>query len=373
MEGRGRESAAHEAAGEDDNDGEEEDPYACLPRSVFDAAVPWGHGRAMRHARMHPENDAFMRRFVAELHEEDISELNLSASERVLEAAKWEVLLEPCTNELYYGNHETLETRWNLPRGLRYADLHSHNRTAHLCALVLPDALPPDLRSVDWRGLIVAARAGGDWTAYRAARERVVGVMRVMLLTQAPGTRVYLRLAEPYRFEGEIVCDDPEDADPDVDIAADSLEQLGFRVTALPRYVWVRVPTSDNGWNGGLYGGASNASTFVEPDPAPHEYLDAEFVARENAFCEEWMDRADAARAAYKEQRRKEREQRRAGGGDKTRLPRYRQLQIEHNILKKEAEKERDKAAQEASNAGNSVALVRGQEEGGRTHRRGRE
>ena len=175
--------------------------------------LPWGAGRERWHAPI-PHDDVLKRQFVAELHEEDISPLNLTLAERQSEAAKWLVLLDPCTDEIYYANDETCETRWNLPRGLRYVDLHDRGRTAHLCHLVVPDHLSPSVRNVEWERLIQQGRATGEWTEYREQRGAYMDEVRATLLGAAPYTRIYIRLAQPHCFEGEIVCDPPHEIDP---------------------------------------------------------------------------------------------------------------------------------------------------------------
>ena len=175
--------------------------------------LPWGAGRERWHAPI-PRDDVLKRQFVAELHEEDISPLNLTLAERQSEAAKWLVLLDPCTDEVYYANEETCETRWNLPRGLRYVDLHDRGRTAHLCHLVVPDHLSPSVRNVEWERLIQQGRATGEWTEYREQRGAYMDEVRATLLGAAPYTRIYIRLAQPHCFEGQVVCDPPHEIDP---------------------------------------------------------------------------------------------------------------------------------------------------------------
>ena len=170
-------------------------------------SLPWGWGRERWHCPI-PHMDHFKDEYVAELHEEDITPLNLSLPERLEEAKKWKVLYDACTAEIYYANTVTLETRWHLPRGLRYMDLHSHDRTQHLCHLVVPDDVPAHLWDVPWGQLILAARGNGNWTEYRARREAYENHLRRTLYTSPPSTRVYFRLTEPHRFQGEANNDD---------------------------------------------------------------------------------------------------------------------------------------------------------------------
>lgn len=192
----------------------EEPPEPLEEGFMFTAQhLPWGSGREHWHAPI-PHYDILKRQFVAELHQEDISPLNLTVAEREREAAKWLVLLDPCTDDIYYANEETWETRWNLPRGLRYVDLHSRNRTAHLCHIVVPDHLSLGVRNIDWEHLMQQGRESGDWAAYRQQRTAFMDEVRATLLSAAPHTRVYIKLAQPYCFEGEAVCDPPHEIDP---------------------------------------------------------------------------------------------------------------------------------------------------------------
>ena len=231
----------------------------------------------------------------------------------------WEVLEDPCTAELYYANPHTLESRWHLPRGLRYIDLHNKNRTAHLCKVIIPDDLSLELRTMNWEYLIRRGREAGNWTDYRVKREEFLEQMRTIMLTCPPFTRIYVRLAEPYRFEGEAVCDSPEDVDPDVDCEADGLEQLGFRIKSCPRYIWVLIPSADNAWLG----------TDWLPVPEYEEYRDAESYAREDAEVEGLV----AARLeAIKEYKRNHRETEQQGG----KRSHYKLLQVEQRQLRHE-------------------------------------
>jgi ABC-type Zn2+ transport system substrate-binding protein/surface adhesin len=70
---------------------------------------------------------------------------------------------------------------------------------------------------VPWGQLILAARGNGNWTEYRTRREDYENYLRRTLYTSPPRTRVYFRLTEPHRFQGEANNDHNNDDNDDND------------------------------------------------------------------------------------------------------------------------------------------------------------
>ncbi|EKX37791.1 hypothetical protein GUITHDRAFT_144757 [Guillardia theta CCMP2712] len=246
------------------------------------------------------------RGLLALIHRENISSLHLTEEERKVEAAKWEVYRDLTTGDMFYVNNETYESRWNYPRGLKYSDLHGYGATAHLCDFVIPDCLPrkllevrmreeegkedgeAEVEQVDWNETIRRGWETGDWRTFRELRSNYSDACLKFLVNCTPGSRIYMRLAEPYRFESEMMCDDPAEIDPESD--------------------WDKVGVIEFG--------------------VPDEWED---IKEERAWRTPWVEEYEELKEAIKESLRKEREEKRQGKIRKS----YRELQAEYMARKK--------------------------------------